>query len=163
MQHFKYATLEHLWQQMPGNSTKELSDLPVDKYAAMYNPNSGDGFVVHHDRQKGVGVKINYSHGMIRSDRKADIDRMKNHIPCYYFYKFSFDACDRFNRNLHDKSWPHARGGSGTRGDFLNQHDFAMAVLLQNIFSLFDELNETYDRTEVAWKYDGKDTVDPDK
>ena len=80
-----------------------------------------------------------------------------------HFYKFSFDACDRFNRNLHDKSWPHARGGSGTRGDFLNQHDFAMAVLLQNIFSLFNELSETYDRTEVSWKYDGKDAVDPDR
>ena len=106
----EYATLEDLWKQLPANTTKELSDLPVDKYAAMYNPNSGDCFVVHHDRQKGVGIKINYSHGMVRSIRKQDIDQMKSHIPCYYFCKFAFDACDRFNRNLHDRSWPHARG-----------------------------------------------------
>ena len=92
------------------------------------------------------------------------IDQIKSHIPCYFFshfYKFAFDACDRFNRNLHDKSWPHSRGGHGTRGDFLNQHDFAMAVLLQNTFSLYDELNETYDESVVSWKYDGKDLVDP--
>ena len=157
----EYATLEDLWKKLPANITKELADLPVDKYAAMYNPNTGDCFIVHHDRQKGVGIKINYSHGMIRSTRKADIDQLKNHIPCYFFYKFAFDACDRFNRNLHDKSWPHARGGHGTKGDFLNQHDFVMAMLLQNVFALFDELNETYDHSEVDWKFDGKDIVNP--
>jgi len=80
-----------------------------------------------------------------------------------YFYKFAFDACDRFNRNLHDRSWPHARSGRGTRGDFLNQHDFAMAVLLQNVFALFDELNESYDNSVVSWKFDGTDTVDPER
>ena len=157
----EYATLEDSWKQSPGNATKELNDLPVDKYAAMFNTITGDCFVVHHDRQKGVGIKLNYSHGMIRSVLKIDILAMKDHIPCYFFYKFAFDACDRFNRNLHDKSWPHARGGKGTRGDFLNQHDFAMAVLLQNIFSIYNELNEKIDESKVEWKYDGKDEVDP--
>jgi hypothetical protein len=67
----EYATLEDLWKQLPGNQTKELTDLPVDKHTAMYNPNTGDCFVVHHDRQKGVGVIINYSHGMIRCEKNG--------------------------------------------------------------------------------------------
>lgn len=162
----EYSTLEHLWKQLPQNATKELSDLPVDKYAAMYNVNTFDCFVVHHDRQKGVGIKINYSHGMVRNTNRFDIMHMKNQIPCYYYYKGAFDSCDRFNRNLHDKSWPHARGGRGTAGDFLNQHDFAMACILQNVFSLFNELNATTDRTQndyISWKYNGSDIPDPQR
>ena len=91
---------------------------------------TGDVFVVHDDLQKGVGIKINYSHGLIRSALQGDITRMKSHS----FYKFGYNTCDRYSRNLHDRTWPHSRGGHGTKGDFLNQHDFVTATLLQNIF-----------------------------
>ena len=158
----EYATLEHLCKELPSNATKELTDLPVDKFAAMYNTNTGVCFVVHHDRQKGVGIKINYSHNMIRSVLSNEVEQMRYHIPCYYYYKGGFDSCDRFNRNLHDRSWPHSRGGSGTKGDFLNQHDFAMAVLLQNVFAVFNEMEEVADSTkddQTMWKYDGTDKV----
>ena len=47
----------------------------------MYNINSGATFVVHHDTQKGVGIKINYSRGLIRSTLRNDLNRLKHHIP----------------------------------------------------------------------------------
>lgn len=75
--------------------------------------------------------KNDYSHDKILSTIRQDLIRMNSHIPCYYYYKSGFDACDRFNRSLHDKSWPHKRGVKGPRGDFLNQYDFVMACILQ--------------------------------
>ena len=95
---------------------------------------TGDVFVVHHDLQKGVGIKINYSHGLIRSALQGDITRMKSHIQGYSFHKFGYNACDKHICNLRDRTWPHSRGGHGTNGVFLNQHDFVTATLLQNIF-----------------------------
>lgn len=68
---------------------------------------------------------------------KTDIAIQKNVIPGYDAYKTMFEVCDRFNRNLHDRSWPHKRGGRKVRGEFGRQNDFIMAAMLQNTLNLW--------------------------
>jgi hypothetical protein len=55
-------------------------------------------------------------------------------IPVYDHYKLTF------NRELHDHSWPHKRGGRETLGDFGRQHDLLLACILQNTFNCSVEL-----------------------
>ena len=53
-------------------------------------------------------------------------------IPGYSYYKQAFEACDNFNRALHDRCWPHKRGGRSLPGDIWNHHDFIQAAMLVN-------------------------------
>ena len=61
-------------------------------------------------------------------------------IPGYDVYKSLFEACDNFNRGLHDKSWLHRRGGGDATGEFGCAHDFIFASILQNTFNLHTEM-----------------------
>ena len=105
----------------------------------------------HNDPQKGVGKKYNMSRGLIRSTAPMDIRRNENTIPGYDVYKSMFEACDNFNRWLHDKTWPFRRGGGGSSGENGNVHDFLFAVVLHNTFNLADEL-ECWDNAEMSFK-----------
>ena len=98
---------------------------------------SGETFVYHHDTQKGVGEKYNYSRGFLWDQTKTKVDSSEYRIPCYDNYKTMFECCDRFNRNLHDRVWPHKRGGKNTPGEFGRQHDFALACILQNVYNAY--------------------------
>ena len=45
-----------------------------------------------------------------------------------------------------------------------NHHDFVMACILQNTFSVFSELRKDEDTSEMCyWQFDGKDTVNPER
>ena len=83
---------------------------------------------MHNDTQKGVGLKLNLTRGLVRSTDKYVVRNNTGVIPGYSYYKWLFEVCDRFNRNLHDRSWPHTRGGNGTQGDYLNAHCFYMCI-----------------------------------
>ena len=109
--------------------------------ASIYNEATNELFTYHYDTQKGVGKKYNMSFGLVRSTDKYKVKSHKDMIPGYDIYKQCFEACDHFNRNLHDRSWPHKRGGHGRKGDFGCQHDFIFACILQNTVNATDELN----------------------
>lgn len=114
---------------------------------AMYNPTTSESFVAHHDTQKGVGKKYNYSKGFVHDTRKETVKNHQHRIPAYSYYKAFFECCDNFNRALHDKSWPHKRGGRGKSGEEGCHNDFLMAVVLQNTFHLYHDRNGTDPKT----------------
>lgn len=149
----EWATLEHLYREKTGDSSLTVKP---GKHWAMYNTKTHAVFCVHHDTQKGLGVKYNLSHGLVRSTNLHVVRRNKDVIPGYSYYKCMFEVCDRFNRNLHDRTYPKARGGNGTSGAYLNAHDFYMACILQNVFTVYDHLREVHDRPLCDWTW-GKD------
>ena len=54
-----------------------------------------------------------------------------------------FACCDHFNKGLHDKVWPHKRGGCGHTGAQGKINDFIMAVMLQNTYNAWHEITGT--------------------
>jgi hypothetical protein len=62
-------------------------------------------------------------------------------IPIFDLYKLTFSVCDRFNKNLCHRTWPHKKGGKSTPGAPGVQHDFMFSVLLQNVFNCYLSLN----------------------
>lgn len=113
------------------------------EHKTMWNEVTKELLTYHFDRQKGVGKKYNLSRGFSRSTDKYKIAEHKDDIPGYDYYKHSFEPCDNFNRGLHDKTWPHKRGGNGYDGDSGCAHDFIMACILQNTFNATSDINKT--------------------
>ncbi len=104
---------------------------------AIYNETTKELFVYHWDTQKGVGKKYNLSRGFDLCTLHTKVAQHRGRIPAYDYYKVGFEACDRFNFGIHDKSWPHKRGGRGMLGEFGKHHDFIMACILQNTVNAF--------------------------
>lgn len=108
-------------------------DSTMGEWKGLFNKNTGETFVYHFDTQKGVGIKYNYARGFVRSQAVSLVKEHKHRIPVYDYYKTFFEVCDRYNRNLHDKAWPHKRGGRDLQGEDGHHHDFLMACVLQNV------------------------------
>jgi len=126
------------------------SETPGDE-ETIYLERTNELFTYHYDRQKGVGKKYNLTHGLIRSEVVAKVKQNADVIPGYDMYKAMFEACDRFNRNLHDKHWPYKRGGKGRKGEWGTSHDFFMACILQNTFSAHSQILG-YDPKTLSFK-----------
>ena len=69
-------------------------------------------------------------------------------IPVYSEYAIIFNLCDRFNRNLHERTWSHKSGGFHRMGEPGNYHNFALSSVLQNIFNLYHSINGEDDNQE---------------
>ena len=65
-------------------------------------------------------------------------------IPSYLVYGSSFNVCDRFNRALHHKKWPHKFGENCEKGEIGQQHGFAVAVTAEDIFNLYHYLSASF-------------------
>jgi hypothetical protein len=117
----------------------ETADV-IGQHSTIYNETTQELFTYHFDTQKGVGKKYNLSWDLMLNKDKLQIRAMSAHIPGYDVYKSMFECCDRFNRNLHDKTWPHRRGGNVQHGHFGRASDFILGCILQNTFALYDEL-----------------------
>jgi hypothetical protein len=100
------------------------------------------------DKDDRIGKKYCYSNAFRKARRTRTNSRV---VPGYDLYKMSFSACDTFNRNLHDKKWPHRCGGHGTHGDEGHQNKFAMAVILQNTFNVFKALANDDERSGLRF------------
>lgn len=114
------------------------------EFAGITNETTSETFVYHYDTQKGVGIKYNYARGFLRVTEKQKV-KEKNAakvVPVYEYYKQLFELCDKFNRNLHDCTFPHKRGGRGRVGEFGRQNDFMLAVILQNTRNVYATLKK---------------------
>lgn len=74
-------------------------------------------------------------------ERKVKRPKYKNIIPAYTAYGKMFNVCDRFNRSLHDRTWPHKHGGRDCCGDLGHQDTFAWAAIMQNVYNAFLSIN----------------------
>ena len=127
--------------------TKERFGRLVDKvkekvgkpgqFAGIFRPESSETFMYMWDSDKAVGKKFALSNAFKRSPGKL----AKGSVPVYDHYKSMFNACDRYNRMLHDRKWPHKNGGRNIPGDEGHHHNFAMSCILQNTFNAYIEIN----------------------
>ena len=93
------------------------------------------------DKDPAIGKKLCLTNAFKVIIGKEKITKHK----AYDAYKNTFQACDIFNRNLHDKKFPFRNGGGGIPGDIGHQHNFAMSCLLQNVISAYFEINNFHD------------------
>ena len=122
------------------NLTDQLSNLGgtvsrAGDTAAMYNQEYGELFICH---MQNNDKKYSLGNAMVpcRSSRSKAGD-----IFGWDLYAFNFKHNDIFNRNLHDKSWCHKVGGRDRAGEEGHIDDYALAVTLQNTFSVFKAIN----------------------
>ena len=60
-------------------------------------------------------------------------------VPGYDLYKFLFNACDRYNQQMHGKMWPFRHGGNSRMGAEGKEGDFALSVIVLNTFDMYFE------------------------
>lgn len=70
-----------------------------------------------------------------RSRAKSDI------VPLFTLYGKNFSTCDHFNRSLHQRTWPHRKGGYQRSGAQGAQHNFIFSCILINTFNAFHDIN----------------------
>lgn len=136
-----FRAAEDKLKQAMARETKIVTQ-PGDWWG-IYNPETQESLFRVYDTDKGVGEKLNYSTMIREVPRRNAVDTENRYIRGGYdYYKQMFDVCDKFNRNLHDKTWPFKCGGRNARGDEHHQHNFAISCVLQNTFALFIDIND---------------------
>lgn len=98
-----------------------------------FNEEYNEVVVYCNEIDQDIGKKLVLSNAFSRSKGKSD----SSLIPVYDHYACIYNACDLFNRNLHDRHWPHRTGGKHCSGDRGLQNTMAMACILQNTFNCF--------------------------
>ena len=66
----------------------------------------------------------------------------QKHIPGFDLYTQGFNICDEFNKKLSNTAFPHKSGGHTHHGQEGQEHKYMLAVLLQNIFAMYDAMHE---------------------
>jgi hypothetical protein len=107
-----------IWREVPGEECKEV-------------------FVYAWDKNEDVGKKCVLTNAFTKADGRGS----DHSVPVYDDYKTMFSMCDKFNRALHDRKWPHRAGGNDVMSDAGTQDAFAMACILQNTFNAFRARN----------------------
>ena len=130
-----------------------LSGLAHEKgqVAAAYNEKTNELLIKYfdptHDHPKYV-----LSNAFIKRKKPQTSKKKKrtHTVPVYSEYALIFNLCDRFNRNLHERTWPYKSGGYQCKGEHGNYHNFALSAILQNAFNLYHAINDEK-HTEVSF------------
>ena len=80
--------------------------------AAVYNQKTDELLIKYYDPEHD-SPKYVLSNAFRKSKKSKTLKKRsrKSTIPVYSEYVEMFNLCDRFNRNLHERTWPHKRGG----------------------------------------------------
>ena len=73
--------------------------------------------------------------------KEVDHKRRKGYIPGFMEYEETFSACDKYNRRLHDKSWPYKYAKSAYSVEIQAGHDFLFTAALVNMHHLWKTLD----------------------
>lgn len=120
------------------------------EFAGAFNRTTGELFIHHWDAAKGVGKKCIWSNAFTLSSKERG--ESKYIIPGYDLYGAIYASCDIFNRNLHDRSFPHrAGGGKDGYGDLSQYWNFIRSAILQNTFNIYHELRNLLD-TSLSYR-----------
>lgn len=117
------------------DKVKDKIQRPGDWYG-LHNPQSKESVVYCWDQDINIGKKLVISNAM----KLTDSLRSSMIVPIIDLYKITFKACDVYNKNLHDRTWPHRHGGRKRSGDFGLIHNFALSCILQNVFNSYCEI-----------------------
>ena len=72
---------------------------------------------------------------------KKNSKRRKFHIPGFYEYEKFFNGCDIYNRQMHDKSWPHKHVGGYYSSEYRAGSDYLFTCVLMNTFHCWKSVN----------------------
>ena len=110
--------------------------------AGVYNEKTNEVLIKHFDPDHDSPQYV-LSNAFNKTKRpKTTKKKSRVHtIPVYSEYALTFNLCDHFNRNLHERTWPHKSGGTYKRGESGNYHNFALSSILQNIINLYHSIN----------------------
>mmetsp|Transcript_44978 Transcript_44978/g.32890 ORF Transcript_44978/g.32890 Transcript_44978/m.32890 type:complete len:180 (-) Transcript_44978:3-542(-) len=107
--------------------------------AIIRNVDTHEIFVHHWDTLTAVGQKYVLSNAF----QRFPVTRGSTGIvPAYDQYKGLFNACDKFNRNLHDRKFCHRCGGGRRMGENGHTWKFLMACILQNTFNAYKSMHD---------------------
>ena len=115
------------WYSQASKKVKDPGD-----WQLLFNPRTKELFSVTVDTDENVGRKLT----MLNASRVVAGKCSGVYSPPYDAYKVMFDDSDKFNRALHDRTWPYQKGDRSTKGTDGSQHDFIMSCILQNVFNI---------------------------
>ena len=106
----------------------------------VFNESTNELLVKCKDPNQQTDTKYCRDNDFMRTSHRKNQKQLKS-IPGYSVYGTSLNVCDRFNRTLQHKKWPHKFGGNGEKEELGQQHGFAVAVAVENIFNLYHYSN----------------------
>jgi hypothetical protein len=107
-------------------------------YASAFRAETNEILTFHWNSDHNVGKKHVLSTAF---DREIGRRTAVAKIAVSDEYKVMFATCDRFNRALNDRMWPHRHGAGGHVGDWLCVHDFFFSSTLQNVLNAWRSLH----------------------
>lgn len=92
---------------------------------------------------KPLGLKYNLSNCMEKIPKRHARDSAYDQLlGGYDVLKLGFSACDRFNRDMHEKSYPFRCGGGHSTGNAKCEHNFTMTCVLLNTYNAYIDIHE---------------------
>ncbi len=123
------------------NKLQHLVVKPGD-FACLYNEHTNEIFTHCYDRNQRLGRRSVLSN-VLR--HQQGVRHPTGSIPAYTAHGVMFSGCDKFNRELCDKMWPHKRGGYSTLGDRGKEDDFIFTCTLLNTWFATETINGNLD------------------
>ncbi len=141
-----FAYLERIGvHYIAGVNTQRFQDL-IKLHKAWAKPSAIYNFatkrlVVYHHSQKGkIGKKWVFSNAY----RVTPGHTEAGEVPAFQQYGHRVvKGCDLFNQLIHGRNLGHKCGGHGTKGEWGQQHKFAMSCIIQNSFHMCKALGGT--------------------
>ncbi|RMD66873.1 hypothetical protein D6817_03130 [Candidatus Pacearchaeota archaeon] len=119
--------------------------------ASIFNSNTGEAATLHWSQDTTVGKKFVMSNAF----KVVATKKREGEVLVFDVYKEAFNACDRFNKVMHGRTWPYrpsgkTRGG-GCTGDRAASWNYLFTSLLINCWHLWlDKEHKT--KEEKDWK-----------
>ena len=102
----------------------------------LYHADSNLVLIEYYDFDPNIKKKTVLSNAFVNSKKKPPAAA----VPVFDEYEAAFAFCDKFNKGLYERCWPHKQGGHLWLGDLVNQHNFAMSCVLQNVFNVYCQI-----------------------
>lgn len=107
------------------------------QWAGAWNDETGELLTYYWSTDKDVGKKFVITNSLFETKGKTP----KHTIPAYDMYNVMYSLCDGFNRNLHDRTWPHRCSGGTNGGTAGVVHNFYFSAILQNTYNAYFDIH----------------------
>jgi hypothetical protein len=105
--------------------------------ALLYNEQTKDMFVTHWYADAKIGRKFVMSNAYVRKTGNT----RKGYVPGCDDFSLMFNTCDHFNRDMHDKTWPHKC--STANHQLHNYHFTCMLLNTRNVYMSLKEIDDS--------------------
>eukprot|EP00602_Paraphysomonas_sp_CaronLab_P009213 CAMPEP_0185034516 /NCGR_PEP_ID=MMETSP1103-20130426/24485_1 /TAXON_ID=36769 /ORGANISM="Paraphysomonas bandaiensis, Strain Caron Lab Isolate" /LENGTH=212 /DNA_ID=CAMNT_0027571205 /DNA_START=668 /DNA_END=1303 /DNA_ORIENTATION=+ len=110
------------------DSVKDKVTIP-GQWAGVHNPETKETFVCYWDVDSAFSKKYVLSNAFT----KHHSTQITHIVPLYDHYKVIFNVSDLFNKSMHDRFFPHRKGGKNISSDLGCIHNFTLTAVLLNV------------------------------